>query len=265
MPIGISAGTGALLAGGLGAAGAIGSAFIGSSAAKSASERMAQAGRESMGALRGFYDQTMENYKPYLDVGKNAIGSINSLYGYPDGSGNVKPPDYSQFTNSPDFAFAQQQGNLGLTRYLNATGMAQSGGAMKDMASYNQGLASQQYGNYFNRLMGLAGIGQNAANSSAQSAGQFGGQIAQQYGNIGQADASGIIGQGNAWSAGLQGAANSMQTPLLMNYWSSLRGGAGGAGLPTQSSYSFPPAGTNTLGGSGGGGINYLNGSSMWK
>src|SRR6185312_13783915 len=102
-------------------------------------------------------------YKPYLDVGKGATYTLGSLYGMPGADGKVTPVDYSQFYSSPDYAFAQQQGQLGLDRYENAKGLALSGGALKDVAQFNQGLASQQFGNYYNRLLSLSQLGNNAA------------------------------------------------------------------------------------------------------
>jgi hypothetical protein len=194
----------ALIIGGAG----IGSALIGADAADRASDRQTNAGINALAQQREMFNKTQANFQPYLDVGKGATYTLGSLYGIgPDGStGNTQ--DFSAFNNSPDFAFAQQQGALGLDRYENAKGLALSGGALKDVAQFNQGLATQQFGNYFQRLMSLSQLGQNAASGAASSAGNFSGQIANTTQGIGQSQASGIVGGANAITGGINGSIN---------------------------------------------------------
>jgi len=84
-------------------------------------------------------------------------------------------------------------------------------------------LASQQYGNYFNRLMGLSQIGQNATSTNANlvtgnasnnttSAGQIGNTTQA----VGQAQASGIVGASNAITGGIgSGTSNALLAGYL--------------------------------------------------
>ena len=118
------------------------------------------------------------------------------------------PQDFSQFFNSPDYKFAQQQGQAGLVNYQNAEGLGGSGAGLAAASTFNQGLATQQFGNYFNRLMGLSQLGA----SSAQAGVQGTNAAAQTLGSIGQSQASGIIGSANALGGGLTGAAGSLST-----------------------------------------------------
>src|SRR5690349_2535282 len=141
----------------------LGSAFIGANAAKSAANTQAQAGQNALDFQKQVFNQNQANYNqaygnltPYITAGQTATGTLGRLTG-----GNGTPADFSSFYNSPDYAFAQQQGQRGVTNYENAQGMGLSGGALKDIAQFNQGLASQQYGNYFNRLMQIATLGGN--------------------------------------------------------------------------------------------------------
>ena len=62
------------------------------------------------------------------------------------------------------------QGLQALDRSAASKGTLQSGGQAKGAQEFGQGLASQQYGNYFNRLLSLAGIGQGAASGTASTA-----------------------------------------------------------------------------------------------
>lgn len=109
-------------------------------------------------------------------------------------------PDYSAFFNSPDYQFALSQGTLALDRSAAARGQLLGGGQLKDLTSFGQGLGAQQYGNYFNRLMSIANIGQNAAAGSASAAQNFGNSGAASLNQIGAAQASGPVGVANALS-----------------------------------------------------------------
>lgn len=230
----------------------LGSAAIGASAASKASSAQAAAASSALDFQKSVLDQNQERYaathqenqdiynankdqfQPYLNTGRGATYSLASLYGInPETGGRTNGNvDYSQFYNSPDYAFAQQQGQLGLDRYQAAKGMALSGGALKDVAQFNQGLASQQYGNYFNRLLGLSQIGQNAAGQAAGFANNYmntnanlstntsnnASGMANTIGNtqqgVGQAQAAGYVGSANA----ITGSLNSgIQNSLLYN------------------------------------------------
>jgi hypothetical protein len=174
-------------------------------------------------------------FKPYMDTGSAATYTLGSLMGT-----GGKAPDYSSFYNSPDYNFAQQQGELGIERGANARGMNLSGGTLRDLSSFNSGLATQQYGNYYNRLMGLSQMGQSAATSFAGAstnnamglsnvAGGLGNLAtgaasannagAASIGNttqaVGQAQASGIVGGANAVTGSLN---SGMSNSLLANY-----------------------------------------------
>lgn len=202
MPVGAAVGI---------AGGSIGSALIGSSAASSAADKQAQSQANALSLQQQMFQQTQANYKPYLDTGKAATYSLGSLYGLPGADGSVKPPDFSGFTNSPDFGFAQQQGELGLARAENARGMNLSGGALKDISQFNTGLATQQFGNYFSRLMQLSQLGGNAASAAGGNAQNFSGQMSNSITGQGQATASGIVGSANALTGGINsGISNSL-------------------------------------------------------
>ena len=196
------------LAGALIGGGSIISGLIGADAANSASSAQSDAAKNALAVQQRMFDQTQANFSPYLNVGKGATYSLGSLYGIGQDGSTGNPQDFSQFTNSPDFAFASQQGNLALDRANNAKGLNLSGGALKDAAQFNQGLASQQFGNYYNRLLSLSQLGQSAASGAAGSAGQFSGQIGNSIQGIGQAQASGIVGGANAITGGINSGIN---------------------------------------------------------
>src|SRR5690606_10761864 len=94
-----------------------------------------------------------------------------------------------------------------LERGAAARGGLYSGGTSVDLANAMNGIASQNYGSYYNRIAGLAGVGQTAASNL----GQLGQAAASNIGNAqmaaGNARASGYAGQANAWNSALGGMA----------------------------------------------------------
>jgi hypothetical protein len=250
--------TGAIIAGGAGLI----SAGVGAYASGQAADKQAAAANNALNFQKQTFDTNQTNMKaaqgtlqPYMDVGKGATYTLGQLTG-----GNGNQPDYSSFYKDPSYNFAQQQGELGIERGANARGLNLSGGTLKDLATFNSGLASQQYGNYFNRLMGLSQIGQNATNTNANlvtgnasnnttSAGQIGNSMQ----GVGQAQASGIVGGANAITGGLNsGVSNALLAGYLGKNASgygnpSYGGGSAFSGDAYGGSSSNPLAGLNKL------------------
>lgn len=193
----------------------------------------AQLEKESADAQLALQKQIWEKQQadqmPYLQQGQSAIGKLGGLMG-----GNDPFKDYlakaglsgGQFnTNNPQYQFLQKQGQQALDRSAAARGMGYSGAQMKASQQFGQGLASQQYdkeydrasqefGNYYNRLAALAQGGQQAATTT----GQQGAQYAQGAGNTlaGLSNArTNILGQqANARASGYAANANAINQGL---------------------------------------------------
>jgi hypothetical protein len=146
---------------------------------------------------------------PFTNVGTGAMTTLGALYGIgPDGQPTqpFNAAALEAFKNSPDYQFAFNEGQRALEFSNAAKGGLLSGNNMRDLTTFGQGMATQNFGNYANRLLQLAGIGQNAA------AGQ-----GNQINNAGQAQASGIVGMTNALNSSLGGAANNLMLYNLLN------------------------------------------------
>lgn len=90
---------------------------------------------------------------------------------------NMQAPSLEALQSDPGYQFRLSQGNQALSRNLAASGLGQSGAALKAAQEYGQGLADQTYNDYFNRQALLAGRGQEAAgglSGLAQQTGQIG-------------------------------------------------------------------------------------------
>lgn len=234
--------TTALIAGGLGAAGSIGSALIGSSAADKASQQQADAQRQALAQQQSLYNQGLgqqSNYfqtaqntlNPFISAGKSVLPTLQSLL----------TPGTSADTLSqmPGFQFQAQYGTKAATNALAARGQGSSAGPLATAISqYNNGLAGTTWQNTVNALQGYANMGTGAAGSLAGIAGsagnadlgggiQAGNSQAGTLGNIGTAQASGTLGSANALAGGLTGAASSGSNALLINSLLNRNGGGG--------------------------------------
>lgn len=130
-------------------------------------------------------------------------------------------PDMSVFQASPDYGFRRDEGMRGIERGAAARGGAFSGNALRALTDFNSNLASGEFGDFVNRRLALAGVGQTATNQG-QSAGQnFSSQGANSLQNIGNARASGIANKANIWGNALGGVGQALGGWLGQNSYQS--------------------------------------------
>lgn len=149
----------------------------------------------------------------YLNNG-GTVGNTGLPSGYLTQTFN---PTEQQLENYPGYQFQLQQGDLAVNSANSAGGSALSGAALKNLMGFNQGLAASNYSNYFNqfqtqqnnifnRLSGIASMGQNAAGNLGNTGAQLGTGIAQA-----QAAAAGSI------AGGISGASNNIGQSILLS------------------------------------------------
>jgi hypothetical protein len=153
--------------------------YMGSEAAKDASNDQLQAAREA--AAR---------FEPWRQAGAWSVGRAATMLGK-EGPEAAK----AAFAVDPGYQWRVEKGENALNRAAAARGLLGSGKFLKDAMRFNQGEASQEFGNAYNRLTNLAGLGQTATQSSADYLTQ--GANAQAAGRVGSANAWGnALGQG---------------------------------------------------------------------
>jgi hypothetical protein len=195
----------------IGAAGSIGGALLGGSAAKKAANAELTAAREANELQKYMYDTTRTDQAPWREAGAAALGQLGEFLkpGADLGALLAKQPGYQARLG---------EGVNAIDRSAAARGALNSGGTLKALTRFGQDYASNELNNVFNRYASLAGIGQTAN----QAIGQAGQNYANQAGNnligAGQAQASGYYGQAAAANYGLQGVANAGQN--LLGYFS---------------------------------------------
>ncbi|KKN77951.1 hypothetical protein LCGC14_0355160 [marine sediment metagenome] len=188
-----------------GALASLGGAWITSSAAGKAADVQAQAAGQAAGTSQAMYEQGREDIGPWRDVGANALYQMAALQGTeyegaPGTMGERYGTAMSRFKTSPGYEFRLSEGLKALDRSAASRGRLMSGATIKGAQEYGQGVASQEYGQYYNRLASMAGLGQTSAAQGAAAGSAAAGQIggAQMY--AGAARASGYGAQANAWS-----------------------------------------------------------------
>jgi hypothetical protein len=112
-------------------------------------------------------------------------------------------PFQSQFRETPGYQFQVAEGEKGVMNNLSALGMKNSGAALKALTRFRTGLADQTYGNYLNRLSGLAGTGQQQAAQNTTAGANYAANAGNTLESAGQARASGYMGAANAWQNSL--------------------------------------------------------------
>ncbi len=166
--------------------------------AENAAGAQIQAAQQANDLQKYMYDTTRNDLQPYRQIGAGALGQMAGLMGLDaNGQPTNAPVNYSAFLNSPGYQFGLNQGLQGVQRQLAASGRSASGAGLKAANQYAQDYASQGFGQFYNRLAGLAGQGQQATDTT----GQFGASYATQAGNnlvdMGNARGSAYIARGN--------------------------------------------------------------------
>lgn len=144
-----------------------------------------------------------------------------------------QPRDPNQIANDPSYQFQMQQGQQALERSAAAKGTLLTGGALKGLARFGQGLAStfddKYYGRdlnqyqmahdiyasnqsgQFNRLSALAGLGQTSAGQLGAQGSSYGQNAGNTLTDIGNAQAAGTVGSANGWNSAIGQIANNVQ------------------------------------------------------
>lgn len=149
--------------------GGVASSFIGGRQREKAAHEAANITQEGARVARGdvtdLYGKARDEFSPWLTTGiasQNIIADLSGANG-PE----AQAAAYENFKTDPSYRFRVEQANKGYERSALARGNLFSGNFATGLADINQGLASQGYGDYYNRLFGLSERGYGAAGSRA--------------------------------------------------------------------------------------------------
>lgn len=228
-------------------------AVVGGVAANNAASTQANAQTNAANMQQGNFNTIQGNLAPYMQAGQGALSGLQQFMGT---GGNPNAPGYGAGTKSftpqdflnnqdPGYQFQLQQG-AAATRNADTPGVGSlSGAALKDLTSFNQGMAATGYQNAFNRfqtqnnaiygrLSSMANLGENAAAGAGAVGAPYAQGAAGYTAAAGASQAAGIVGGANA----IGGAAVPLSY-LLSNQPQGTNGGYGGAGATYTSSNSY--------------------------
>lgn len=194
---------------------AVGGSVVGAVASTKAAKKAAKAQKyaadQSVAEQRRQYDLTRADLAPWRTAGTAAIDKLSAVYGLngktatnPDGT----PAQYGGFFNSPDYQFRRDESLKAANAGLASRGLLNSGAAVRAKTALAGNLASSEFGDWWNRLAGVAGVGQSATQATSAAGQNAANNISQAYQNAGNARASAYMNTGAAINNGLQNVAN---------------------------------------------------------
>ena len=210
--------------------------LIGASGARSAASAQSDAALRAGDIQKQQFEQQMALQEPYRQAGLTGQNRLMELLGLGE---NVGAADYGKYSRDfsmadyqadPGHAFRLSEGMKQLKHQAAGRGGLISGQTMKGLQDYAQNLASQEFGNAFNRyqtsranqlqpLGSLMSSGQAAASNQAGAAGQYGVNAGNAYMTAGNAYAAGQLGQANTLAGALGTGASAYQNQTNFNNW----------------------------------------------
>ena len=189
-----------------------------------------------------------------IATGNNADLQLQRLQG---GGATGAAPNYAGFENTPGYQFAIQQGTQAIDRQAAANGGAYTPNTLATVGQYVTGTADQNYNNYVSQLLQTGQLGASGATAEAgnlTSLTNVGSQLGTQIGgnkstlqqNLGQEQASGVLGASGAASSLLGGIGNGLSSLLGLGGSNNI-GGLGNSSASTSSGLTANASGTGTL------------------
>lgn len=202
-------------------------------AARQAAQSQADAAREALDYQRGIFNQTSERYDPYIEAGGRGLqGYESAISNFTQPLLNYKQAEFNQSNwKDPGYEYRINEAQKAINASTAAKGMTLGSGAVKELQTRGQDLASQEYQNSFDRFLkdsamkygqasdqytrdytygtdkvknwgNLANIGQTAIGNLGSIGIGSGKLIGQTMQNIGDAYGNAALAQGGANAAG---------------------------------------------------------------
>lgn len=143
----------------------------------------------------------------FIPAAPGTVAPYNPASGQSGFVDQIQQDAYGRFTTAPDYLFRFNEGQRMLDSSAAARGMLMSGNQLRALTELGQNLASQEYGNYMNRLYGVAGLAPSGGQALAAQGGAQGfNQMFNAAGNLGT-NLGNIAGANANAQAGIWGSA----------------------------------------------------------
>ncbi len=202
---------------GLAGLGGLGAGLFGSQNYHNPADEAAKFYKQVPGTIKPYY-------QPYIDQGRSVMPGLNNMYGQLTSNPGAFLNNLSQgYQQSPGYQFNLQQALGAANNAAAAGGMAGSLQHQQQAAGIASGLASQDYGNWLNHVLGLYDRGLSGQQGIEE----------QGYGastDLGKNLAQALIGQGNLSYLGQENENTYHQNQIkdLLSLLSTAAGFAGG-------------------------------------
>jgi hypothetical protein len=207
-------------------------------AGRDAANAQTAASNASIAEQRRQFDAVQQLLSPYIQGGSEALGGMRDLLGIGGPSDFVGPrapgdpgpqaAAIAAIERGPEFQALLRQGEEAILANASATGGLRGGNTQAALAQFRPQLLNQLINERFQRLAGVAGMGQASAAGQAAAGIQTGQSIGQAMQTIGAAQAGGVLARGNATAGMWNGIGNAASSFGTLAF---LRGGGLGGGL----------------------------------
>lgn len=228
------------------AAAVVGAGVLGAGASivssKSAASAQKSAANQATDVQQQMFNTTQQNLQPFIQAG---TGAQNMLTDKLPGLTQPITMDEATLRATPGYQFNLNQGLRATQNSAASRGLGTSGAALKGASQFATGLADNTYQNQFgnavtnqtniyNRLLGAAGLGENAAAGVGNAAVQTGANIGNNITGAGNAQGASYIAAGQ----GIGNAAQSIPGSLIANNFLQKSGLYGGNNAYTPTDFS---------------------------
>ena len=189
----------------LSAFGGLAGGYFQGQGAEKAAQIQANAAEKALKLQEDMFEYQKSLLAPYQEVGVNALRRLEGVMGL---GGQPATGGQQLLEMDPGYAFRLGEGMKALERLQAARGNMLSGGAIKAGQRYAQDVASQEYGNAYNRLANIAGLGQTTGTQLGAAGQQFGSAAGETMAQQANALAAGRVGRTSAYTQGINTAAN---------------------------------------------------------
>lgn len=184
-------------------------AVIGGKGAKKAAQQQAAAYQKGIDEQHREFDASQARFQPYNDFGLSSMGHLSDLLGL---NGNDKQGiAFDGLKSSPGFTSRYNTGVDTILQNGSATGGLRGGNIQNSLANFGSNLLGDVYNQQVGNLTNGVGIGSGTVTTLGNLGQQNANSIASLLGQQGNAQASGTLGQANAWSNGI----NDIQKQLM--------------------------------------------------
>lgn len=182
-------------------------------AAGKAADQQLEATKYASDIQKEMFNETRKDQQPYMQAGSDALKQL--MGGMGQNGQFMQTYTGQDIYDDPSYKFRLQQGQDSIQSGAAAQGGLLSGATQKALAGYGQDMASQEFGNaynrfnadqsnQYNRLSNLVGMGQGAAAGVGNAGMQTGQAMANNAMSGANAQAAGTIAKGNSTANNFQ-------------------------------------------------------------